>query len=215
MNFSSVHADMSRRSAKSRQDIYAWVDWQIRQRLYTKYRFGKSKWSPRKALARSVKIIKYALWGARFTIPRGSRSIELGVDEFGRSVADGLEFYLKMIRGRGFKVRTAIVLGSRVKGTWRPESDLDLLLVLQSDSGGDKKIPSEDPLCMSIQPEFCYAIELMHWIDECRLTVLDAMYWGLLAFDDGFWSEAKKAFSDIERKYDLPKDELCRRLAEI
>ena len=111
--------------------LHSWIDWQIRERLRSKYRWSQSKWGPRKVFRRYLKLIGYHLFGSEYPALNPAKlPVYLGVDEFGRDVATGIQLYSDIVRKRGVDIRTLIVLGSRAKGTWNAKSDVDLLIML-------------------------------------------------------------------------------------
>ena len=171
-----------------------WIDFQIAERLKSKHRWGKDKWGPAKSLRRLLKIAGYCLFGVRHEFPKISGTINIGSDEFGRDVGAGLRLYMNILKHRGLEVRCIVVLGSRAKGSWTPKSDVDLLIIVGQRSR-KKKSFWDHPLYLGIEPAICSDKEFLRWLRECRIIALDAMYYGVLAFDDGFWFEAGEIFT--------------------
>jgi hypothetical protein len=205
----------SHTSCEKATNVHFPIDKEIDDRLRSKYRWSEKKYGPRKILKKFLVIIGYHLFGVKYKFPYLPAPINFGYDRFGRDVASGLLLYLQLLQGRGLAIRSLVVLGSRAKGTWHPESDVDVLVILQQRSEKRRRFFSDHPLYASIEPTVCYDTEFMQWINECRLVALDAMYYGVIAFDDGFWAEAVKVFGHVERERNLPRDELLRRLAPI
>jgi hypothetical protein len=177
----------------------------------------KQKWSLTKSyflgpLRHFKKRLGYSFFGSRYKF--SSESHPLGVDEFGRDVKLGLQHYLKLLNTRDVEVRSLVVHGSRTKGAWSPKSDIDVL-VITNDTPPSKKLLSDNPLYLGVEAVSCSAKDFMHWIRECRLVVLDAMYFGQVIFDDGFWVEARMAFLQIEKEYNISRDDLLKKLATI
>ena len=192
-----------------------WIDLQIKRRLRSKYRWNSRKSGPLKIFMNLLKIMGYHLFGFRYRFARTPNTGELGVDEFGRDIGLGLRAYLKLLQDRGFKIRSLIVLGSRAKGTWTPKSDVDVLIILGSRPANRRRTLVDHPLYLGIQPATCLDTEFITWLNELRIAALDAMYYGIVAFDDGYWSEAKGVFSEIEKTYGLRRDLLLKWLSPL
>lgn len=162
----------------------------------------------------------------------GEQTSELGVDESGRDVRNGVVYYVEILKKRGVKVHTVLVLGSRAKGRSKPDSDVDVLIVA-SDLPG-RTIPifpslaqkilgirrwfllSDWPICMGIEPSGCCSKEeFLQRLEDFELEALDAMYYGKIVCDDGFWLEANKKFKEIEEKYEFDKKQLKRMLLPL
>lgn len=52
-----------------------------------------------------------------------------GYDTLGRDVETGITKYVQLLKARGIQFHTILVLGSRVKGRWKPTSDIDLTII--------------------------------------------------------------------------------------
>jgi predicted nucleotidyltransferase len=151
--------------------------------------------------------------------------LDLGKDENGRDVACCLQYYVALLRKRKVKIHTLIVLGSRAKGRARSKSDVDVTLIA-SDLPG-KSIPeftnfpqkimnirrqmllSDFPLLIGVQQSSCCSeAEFMQWLEEFRVIALDAIYYGKIIYDDGFWKRVKLIFAEMDNKYSLSDTEI-------
>ncbi len=154
----------------------------------------------------------YSFFGSHYEF--SSESHPLGVDEFGRDVKLGLQRYLNLLKTRKVKIRSLVVHGSRTKGSWSPKSDIDVI-VITNDAPPSKKLLSDHPLYLGVEAVSCSAIDFIHWIRECRLVALDAMYYGQVIFDDGFWIEARMALLQLEKEHNISPSDLLKKLAAI
>jgi len=187
------------------------IEKQLRNRIQMKYRWKKKVKS---AFLKVYTTICYEIYGRpNWDTETKKPNIYLGVDQFGRDVAKGMLRYINLLRKRGFQVHTMIVLGSRVKGRWKPESDVDVTVVLNTvpkEKGflGLRRwlLLSDRHVCMGIEPSGCYSKrEFLHLLENFDLMALDAVYYGKVVDDDGFWVEVKRRFRKMERKYELQK----------
>ena len=149
----------------------------------------------------------------------------LGVDRRGRDVAVCLQMYVTLLIRRGVKVHTLLVLGSRAKGRARPQSDVDVTIIA-SDLPGKNTFEFTDlaqkimnvrkeillcdfPLLIGVQPSSCCSkCEFIRWLKDFKAIALDAVYYGKVIYDDGFWNEVKSIFEGIEKKYNLNETEV-------
>ena len=140
-----------------------------------------------------------------------------GCDIFGRDVEDGLNKYIKSLNLDELKINTLIVLGSRVKNRWTPESDIDLTLITDNlPKKGDNAISrrlyyskigrifSDKPFYLGAEISLCYSkkefIEKLHNFD---IHALDAVSYGKVIYDDGFWITIEKEYAQLVEKYGL------------
>jgi predicted nucleotidyltransferase len=141
----------------------------------------------------------------------------LGSDEVGRDVQDGARKYVEILKNRGIKIRTVIALGSRAKGSWKPESDVDVTIIadnLPSEALNPiskrflalklRVLLSDRPICMGIEPSGCCSRpEFLKRLHDFDIQTLDAVLYGQVVYDDGFWETALEEFSVIAERYEL------------
>jgi predicted nucleotidyltransferase len=139
-----------------------------------------------------------------------------GYDMFGRDVEDGLNKYIGQLDKVKLKIRTIIVLGSRVKNRWTSNSDVDLTFVADNlpDKGNNivsrriyyskiNKILS-DTFFMGIEPSLCYSSkEFIAKLNDFDIHTLDAILYGKVIYDDGFWISVEREYAQIVKKYRL------------
>ena len=58
--------------------------------------------------------------------------VDLGKTETGEDVYSKLMEWVRNLRKRGIKILLLAVIGSRAKGTWKPWSDIDILLIAEN-----------------------------------------------------------------------------------
>jgi len=140
-----------------------------------------------------------------------------GCDEVGRDIKDGLRHYVRLIRSRRLQVHTLIVLGSRVKATWNPQSDVDVTIIADNLPGEGKNpismrlfdfrrriLLSDRPLCLGIEPSGCCSrADFLVRLEQFDIQALDAILYGKLIYDDGFWQCAKRKYDNLRKRYGL------------
>lgn len=195
----------------SKTDILARIEKQLQNRIPMKYGWRKKVKS---TFWKAYTAVCYEVYG-RPNWNRGTKkqNPDLGVDQFGRDVAEGMRTYVKLLKKRGFQIHTVAVLGSRVKGRWKPESDVDVTIIVSNvpkEKGflGLKRwlLLSDRHICMGIEPSGCCSRrEFFHLLENFDLMAVDALYYGKVIYDDGFWVEVKRRFREMESKYELQK----------
>lgn len=172
-----------------------------------------------------IKILYRIFGDSKIQVKRYQQSSRFGCDEFGRDVEDGLYKYINILKNRGLEVHTVILLGSRAKGTWTPKSDVDVTIVASNLPKERKNfalkrllglkrqiVLSDRPLYLGIEPSGCCSKE--EFVKKLRsfdTQALDAIFYGQIIYDDGFWKIVKTEYSEMEKKYglkDLPLKEL-------
>jgi predicted nucleotidyltransferase len=150
-----------------------------------------------------------------------------GFDESGRDVESGALAYVEILKKRGVRIHTLLILGSRAKGRWRPESDVDVTIVAsnlprQGNNFISKRLYdlwmraliSDRPLYMGIEPSGCCSRgQFMERLEGFDVNALDAVIYGQIIYDDGFWLTVKKKFLELREKYCLD-DILLRKVLE-
>jgi hypothetical protein len=199
---------------------------------WTPEKYGWKR-KPHKALMRMFNFFSYITFGRRkWNLDQGN--MELGIDEFGRSVFDGMQMYVNILKRRGIKFNTILVQGSRAKGRWKPTSDIDVTII--SEDFPRKNVYTQDfprfmrkifgfrrwfmlsdiPLGMGVEPSFCCNTkDFMQMLENFDIHALDAIHYGKIIYDDGFWQEARDRFREIETKYELDKTDLKRMLLVV
>ena len=203
-----------------RQDVLSYIQSQLENRILQKKVWNARKKNPINIFRRLYRRLGYMLVGMKdfgHSFGRGTRS-GLGVDEFGRDVGDLLHVYVNLLARRGLSLHTLLVLGSRAKDRWSPNSDVDALLILKKPpEKWNKKALSGAPLFMgSMLYVECYTKEeIKRMMNTFYLTFLDAFYWGKIVYDDGFWFSMTEEFRELEKKYRLPSSLLKSKLRPI
>jgi predicted nucleotidyltransferase len=140
-----------------------------------------------------------------------------GADELGRDVEDGLNRYIELLRKRKVQIHTVIVLGSRVKREWRPQSDIDVTVIasdlptegtaaLTRRIGSLRRriLLSDKPLFIGIEPSGCCSRkEFLERLRRFDVSALDAVFYGRIIFDDGFWKKALEKYEEMDKEYAL------------
>jgi hypothetical protein len=119
-----------------------------------------------------------------------------------------------------------------VKGRGKPRSDIDVTVIASNLPGRSSpefpNIPqkilnirrwlllNDAPIFMGIQPSLCCSKkEFLQWLSEFRLIVLDAICYGKIIYDDGFWKEVLAEFGEIEDKYGINRMEIKKLLISL
>ena len=132
-----------------------------------------------------------------------SKRVDLGVTPEGVDVFDALCRYVRFLLSRGVKLRCLVVIGSRARGSWKPWSDTDVLIVVDQ---ADKRLPfDENAFKIDIEPRVFRPDELFRALRELRLTALEAGDHGVPIYDDGFWASFKAEFEKLRRALGLER----------
>jgi len=198
----------------------------------------KSKLAMKRGVKKRIKVIleKLArricyriLNASRVHLKHYNGSSALGADEFGRDIADGVSKYLELLRRRGLRINTFIVLGSRAKGSWKPTSDVDVTIIgnnlpEEEENSAIKKILGiQNPwlqaprsLCLGIEPSGCCSKqEFLRRVEKFDIQALDALCYGVVFYDDGFWQEARQKLHRMEIDYGFENAELKKKLLHV
>lgn len=169
-----------------------------------------------------IKIFLRVATNSKIQIKKYQLNSRFGCDEFGRDIEDGLNKYVKIIKSRGIKVHTVILLGSRAKGVWTPKSDVDVTIIASNLPKEGKNfltrrlfnlkrhfVLSDRPLYMRIEPSGCCSKdEFIRRLKSLDIQVLDAVFYGQIIYDDGFWKTIKSEYKRIKRRYGLKNNSL-------
>lgn len=198
---------------------------QVRRRMTMKYNWKRIPFTVLEKLQRKFFRIIFARSKIDASVETDREGMNLGIDELGRDVFTCIKKYVEILLQRGVKLHTVIVLGSRVKGRWKPESDVDVMVIASGLPGRSIPEPtnfvqkvlnirrsillSDAPLFVGIQPSACCSKEeFLQWLKEFRASALDAVYFGKVIYDDGFWKHVLNVIEDIEKRYKLDRAEL-------
>jgi len=162
-------------------------------------------------------------------VKRFNGNSNFGCDEYGRDIEDGLYKYINILKNRGLKVHTVILLGSRVKGLWTPKSDVDVTIIASNLPKEGKNllfkrllnfkrriVLSDRPLYLGIEPSGCCSKnEFLKKLEMFDINALDALLHGRVIYDDGFWLKAREKGKEIMSKHGLSEELLKRVLAPV
>ena len=140
-----------------------------------------------------------------------------GCDRLGRDVEDGLHKYIRMLKSRNLQISTVVVLGSRAKGLWKPNSDVDVTIIANNLPKERKNfvikrlldlkrnlILSDIPLNLCIEPSGCCSEEeFLTKLEKFDINALDAVLYGCVIYDEGFWPKVKEKYRELKEKYCL------------
>jgi predicted nucleotidyltransferase len=141
--------------------------------------------------------------------------LDLGKDNFGRDVAENVSVYANLLRYRGVRLHTMLVLGSRAKGRWKPDSDVDLVVIADDlpRKPYERWFTVRDaPINISADICACTPDEFLQYLEQLRIMALDAVLYGRIVYDDGLWSGILAHFTELESKYRLNRHELTETL---
>jgi predicted nucleotidyltransferase len=182
------------------------------------------------ALERTSRKVAYRIFGnSQIIVQKYRQNSHFGYDELGRDVEDGLQQYIGLLRTRKIRLHTVIVLGSRAKGPWKPTSDVDVTIIASNlpRSGTNfltkrlfglrrKLLLSDRPLYLGVQTSGCCSKdEFLERLAAFDIQVLDAIFYGQIIYDDGFWQTVKTRYWEMERKYQLNSLSLKRLLRKV
>lgn len=168
-------------------------------------------------LERLLRRITRAVLSTDITIRPYDSNSSMGHDELGRDVEDGVKKYVELLRSRGINIETVLALGSRVKGSWKPESDVDVTIIADNLPREGKNmitkrihdmkirlLLSDRPIYMGIEPSGCCSrIQFLEGLEHFDIQELDAVLYGKVIYDVGFWRTAMDRYRSLEKKYSL------------
>jgi predicted nucleotidyltransferase len=187
------------------------IEREVKQKLKEKKSYKKRL---KRALERCLIKILYKISNNKLKVKHYQDNSKFGCDEFGRDIKDGLRKYVKILKSRGLTVHTVVLLGSRAKGRWTPQSDVDVTIIASNLPKEGKNtllkrlsnlkkciILSDRPLYLGIEPSGCYSKEeFLKRLKNFDIQTLDAVYYGQIIYDDGFWESVKAQYNEMERK---------------
>ena len=162
-------------------------------------------------------------------IKRYNGNSRFGCDKLGRDIEDGLRKYIKLLKSRNLDIRTVIVLGSRVKGSWTPNSDVDVTIIVNNLPKEGKNfitkqlfglkrkiVLSSIPLHLNIEPSGCCSEEeFLMKLERFDINALDAVLYGHVIYDKGFWPRVKERYRKLKEKYCIDEELLRKELKPV
>lgn len=203
------------------------IQGQVARKTTEKYSHNKKAKDALACVARGIS--RRVFRSSKYEVKQYTQASGFGYDESGRDIEDGLHEYVRLLRGRRVNVHTLVVLGSRAKGKWTPQSDTDVLIIAddlpkEGSSPLTKRLfsfkrgllLSDRPLFLGIEPSGCCSgEEFLARLRSFDLQALDAMLFGRIVYDDGFWETAKASYDEMERKYELDRSALRNMVAPV
>ncbi|HDJ26146.1 MAG TPA: nucleotidyltransferase domain-containing protein [Candidatus Bathyarchaeota archaeon] len=93
------------------------------------------------------------------------------------------------------RVRAVVAIGSRVRGGWRPWSDIDLVIVCDEHIG--PHLPKLRHLG-TIDPKPYTPKGLLEGILRCDVELVEAFEEGLVLYDDGLWADMRVLYERVK-----------------
>lgn len=201
--------------SRSSEEIIAIVERQVAKKMTMKRGYRRIL---KQIIERQLRKALYRVFSPKNSVAQCLQGSSMfGCDEFGRNVEQGLQQYVALLKSRGIGVHTVIVQGSRAKSSWKPESDVDVTIVADNlpPGGSDfftfrlrdlrrRILLSDRPLYLGIEPSGCCSREeYLKRLERFDLQVLDAVLYGRVVFDDGFWSQVKSKYEELVKKNGL------------
>lgn len=134
--------------------------------------------------------------------------VDFGIDEEGTNVTDQIKKYSEELMKSRIEVSSIILFGSRVRGDYKPWSDIDLVVVAKNlpQSYKDRwSLLTTFPYSDGIEINAYTPHEFLKAIENIDLTALDSLSEGTVIYDNGFLRSAKKVFQELETTYKLRK----------
>jgi predicted nucleotidyltransferase len=203
----------------SQHEILLSVQTQMKRKMGLKKGYRKKA---KETFERLFRRCAHAVLSSDIRIKPYDSNSSLGCDELGRDVEDGVRKYVEILKSRGIEIETVIALGSRVKGSWKPQSDVDLTVIADnlphegrnslSKRLNDMKIRlllSDRPIYIGIEPSgCCSACEFLERLKRFDVQTLDAVLYGKVIYDTGFWRTAIERYRTLEKMYHLENIDL-------
>lgn len=93
------------------------------------------------------------------------------------------------------RVRAVIAIGSRARGDWRPQSDIDLIIITEDDI--TSKLRGIRHLGI-IDPKPYTSEKLRGGILRCDIELLEGFDGGIVIRDDGIWKKAEELYRAVK-----------------
>ncbi len=135
---------------------------------------------------------------------RADCKVDLGSLENGRNAYRELIRWVQGLEGKGIKVRFVGVIGSRAKGSWKPWSDIDVILIAENlpPRGIERyRLLLSDSIDLDIRaytPE-----EAKEAVDKLEREFLDLERYGRIVKDDGIYDEIRERLYKVRRRYEV------------
>jgi hypothetical protein len=171
----------------------------------------------KRVLEKRARRLLYKMFTSNVEVEPYRVGSSFGRDELGRDVEKGLYKYVELLKERDLTIHTILVLGSRAKGTWDTESDVDVTIISdccprKANNFVTRRMRnlivgfsfSDIPLCLGIEPSGCYTkAQFLKSLKQFDVQALDAVLYGRVIYDDGFWATAKKEYKEMEKRFRL------------
>jgi hypothetical protein len=175
------------------------------------------------------KLLRLIFADTRWEVKQFDQASPFGYDRLGRDVSDGIQKYVRFLFDRNLRVNSLVVMGSRVKGSWTASSDIDVLIVADGlpPEGANlitrrlfglrrSLLLSDRPLFLGIEPSGCCSrSEFLTRLRSFDLQTLDAVLYGQVVYDDGFWQVVTEQYQKMECEYSLDSSFLKELLAKV
>jgi predicted nucleotidyltransferase len=201
--------------SKSSEEIIANVERQVARKMAMKKGYRKKF---KQIIERQLRKTLYQVFSSKNAVASCLKGSSMfGCDEFGRDVEQGLQQYVAILKSRRIEVHTVIVQGSRAKSSWKPESDVDVTIVANNlpKEGRDflsfrlrdlrrRILLSDRPLFLGIEPSGCCSPrQFLERLEDFDIQELDAVLYGKVIYDVGFWRTVMDRYQTLEKKYHL------------
>jgi len=211
----------------SAQKILQQIEFQIRKKMSMKKGYRKKM---KVTLEKSFRALSHKIFSSlNSEIQRYSGNSMFGCDELGRDVEAGLQKYIRLLKRRGVQMHVVIVLGSRAKGKWGPQSDIDVTIIADNLPKEGRNVItkrlfdlrrrillSDRPLYLGIEPSGCCSREeFLKRLRQFDIQTLDAVFYGKVIYDDGFWQIVQANYKELSQKYGLEKFPLKEMLVSV
>lgn len=111
-------------------------------------------------------------------------------------------FVQRVLEARGEDLEFLVLFGSRVKDTWRRDSDFDVLIGLRGDDGKrfpDRLADFEDFIERQIEPFIYSRSEIQRLFGQRHTLLLEALADGWVLFDRGGWAALRAELEAWQR----------------
>jgi len=146
----------------------------------------------------------------------GTVVMDLGVDEFDVTVSEVVVRLLRVLLSLPWRLRCFVVFGSRIRGDWKPWSDTDVLIILETGKplrwGRFWELDLPDWFYRlagqaSADERIFTPDQFERLLERGGLTALDALEEGVALYDDGYWRRMKTIFEKMKSRGRLVKME--------
>ena len=116
----------------------------------------------------------------------------------GEEVINELRRYIQCLVEHGRRINSVVLFGSRARGDWLIDSDVDLLIIIPRSERGFLERVRDFTICWNSEialEVFPYTIdEVRRLMNRGSIALYDALDYGIVIYDDGTFGKLREVF---------------------